>query len=177
MKDCFVRFIVTTTCLLIGLHLPRRSNASKSSKTVLKLNYIPKHNGLLMWSVDLSMSNDWYKLFTCSWGESLISGKMEGSVKAPVWTPPRIFFVLFCKNVCANEVFSQDKCPRIQYSIQEPPFTRILWFWPMSWRIALSDSLSQPLVCRSVFIYQGPQMLQNPSFGGGFRSLMDVLTF
>jgi len=46
--------------------LTRALNASKSSKTVLKLNYIPRHNGLLMWSVKISMYNDWDKLGTCS---------------------------------------------------------------------------------------------------------------
>jgi len=53
---------------------------------------------------------------------SLFSGKMEGPLKAPVSTLPSHFFVLFRENVCANEVFSHDKCPRIQFSIQESPF-------------------------------------------------------
>jgi len=65
MKYCSIPFTVTTACVLIGLHLPGRSNASKSSKTVLKLNYIPKHNGLLMRSVKISMYNDWNKLVSC----------------------------------------------------------------------------------------------------------------
>ena len=58
---------------------------------------------------------------------SLFSGKMECPLKAPVSTLPSHFFVLFRENVCANEVFPHDKCPRIQFSIQQSPFTRILW--------------------------------------------------
>jgi len=49
MKDCSIRFTVTTACVLIGLHLPGRSNASKSSKPGLKAKLQPQ----AQWALDV----------------------------------------------------------------------------------------------------------------------------
>jgi len=65
--------------------LTRALKYFKILKNGLKAELHPQTQWALNdWSVDISRSNDLIDFSTCSWGESIISEKMEGPLKAPV---------------------------------------------------------------------------------------------
>ena len=151
---CSLHVSIKHSVFKVALYPNDSSSAQRlncTSKTVLKLNYIPMHNWLWMIGLlrYLCKSNDWNKHFTCSRGESIISGKMEGPLKHLSKPRPVIFFVLFGENVCANKVCSLSSVLRYS-SVSKSPLS--LEFYGFSrchegTRIAPSDSQSQPPVC------------------------------